>query len=461
MNQALQEAMAEADLTYEQLAVDVRRVAAEAGDSLRTGRSAVAKWVKGGRPAAPTAGYIAEAISRRLGRQVSPSELALAAPETRESDAEAELGLAPASDPVDMLRRLGDADMHRRKVLTSAAYSIAAAALPLGIDQAAEYQQRARATHRAGQAEIVAVRDMVSMFTRIDERHGGQHGRTAVVEYLRTDVAALCRATYASETERREALSTAASVAYLCGWKAYDGREHGLAQRYYNGALALTREADDAVHGAFILRIMAHNGMDIEQPAHTLALAEAAVNRVRGRVSPSTEALFTVTLARALAVAGRGTEAAAQLRLAQDQSSAGEPELPFWAALWGAPQATVASHTAKALRTLGDLSGAEAHYGASARAYGPSTPGSGDGGRRRIVALSIASQGHLQAAQGKADGACATWGEALKLLDGVRSARAADEVAGMRRRLHTLQRRGVRAAAELDEQARAWQRAHA
>ncbi|MGW0778911.1 hypothetical protein ACWD01_36130 [Streptomyces sp. NPDC002835] len=65
---------------------------------------------------------------------------------------------------------------------------------------------------------------MVEMFTRIDERHGGQHGgqhgRTAVVQYLSSDIAALCRSTFASEDHQCEALSTEAYVAYLCGWKA-------------------------------------------------------------------------------------------------------------------------------------------------------------------------------------------------------------------------------------------------
>ncbi|MFD8935311.1 hypothetical protein ACFV0R_08630 [Streptomyces sp. NPDC059578] len=295
---------------------------------------------------------------------------------------------------------------------------------------------------------------MTTLFTEIDERHGGQHGRTAVVQYLRSDVADLCRASFASQDTRDDALSTAACVAYLCGWKAYDAKEHGLAQRYYLQALALTREAGDDLHGAWTLRILAHNGMDVRQPRHALALAEAALTRVHGRVSPVTEALFVVTRARALAVAGRAKEAVAQIRSAHDLVLRDEPDdLPFWARLWGSPHATVASHTAKTFRALGDHANAETHYAASARTRG------GMPHQQRITALTLAAQGRAQAAQGHLEEACTTWHRSLDLCGDVRSARVTDEVRAIRSRLTTFRSRGVRAAELLDERARAWQKA--
>lgn len=452
-NEALYEALREAGMTYEQLAREVRLVAAESGDSLKTNKSAVAHWVKGKEPSPQTATYIAEAVSRKLGREVQPHGLGFA--DQAQTGPRPELGLGLGPDPVDMLRRLGEADIQRRSFLANAAYSVAAAALPLGVEQTVEYQQRARTARRAGHAEVAAVRDMLEMYTRIDERHGGQHGRSAVVQYLRTDVADLCRARFAREQDRREMLTVAAAVAYLCGWKAYDASEHGLAQRYYLQAYALTREAGNDLHGAWLLRILAHNGMDIRRPEHTLDLAEAALERVHGRVDPAAEALFAVTRARALANAGRGREAVAQTRAAQDLVLSGEQlEVPYWAALWGVASATVSSHTAKAFRALGDHANAEKHYAASAR-------GRRMGEHQRITALDLSAAAREQIAQGHLEQACGTWGEALDLLGGVRSARAADEVAGMRRKLSQFERRGVRVAVELDERARSWERAYA
>lgn len=447
-NEQLYEALREAGMTYEQLAADVRIVAAESGDSLRTNKSAVAHWVKGKQPSRQTVVYIAEALSRRLGREIAPHELGFGSKADR---AQAQLGLGLGPDPVDMLRRLGDADIHRRNLLTSAVYSVAAAALPLGVEQAVEYQQRARTGQRVGHAEVAAVRDMLEMYTRIDERHGGQHGRTAVVQYLRSDVADLCRARFASEPKHKDMLSAAASVAYLCGWKAYDASEHGLAQRYYLQAFALTREAGDDVHQAWILRILAHNGMDIKRPEYTLELADAALECVRGKTNPATEALFSVTRARALANAGRRKEAVAQLRHAQDLALRGdEAELPHFAALWGSARACVSSHTAKTFKALGNHADAERHYAAAARGRSGSQ-------FQRVTALTIAAQAGQQAAQGYLEQACGTWGESLDLFGGVRSARVVDEVARMRRQLSQFERRGVRFAAELDERARAWE----
>ncbi|WP_055525073.1 hypothetical protein [Streptomyces graminilatus] len=452
-NDALLEALREARLTYEQLATDVRAIAAESGDSLRTNRSAVAHWVAGRTIEPRTASFVAEALSRRLGRQLQPHDLELAAPETAQS--QSALGAHLGPDPVDTLRRIGEADIQRRKLLTGAAYSVVAAALPLGLDQALAYRARAAGGTRAGRAELDALRDMTSVFTALDERHGGQHGRSAVVQYLRSDVADLCRATFATEDEHREALSLAANLVYLCGWKAYDANEHGLAQRYYLQGLALTREADNDLHTAWMMRIMAHNGMDLRRPQHTLNLAEAALDRVRGRVSPVTESLFAVTRARALATADRGPEATAQIRRAQDLALTGDPaDMPFWAALWGAPRATVASHTGKTFEALGDHAHAEKHYADSTRARP-------NGGHQRITALDLAAQGRAQAAQGHLEAACSTWSRSLDMFGGVRSSRATKQISSIRRLLRVFDQRGVQAARDLDERARSWQAAHA
>ncbi|MGP3954277.1 twin-arginine translocation signal domain-containing protein [Streptomyces sp. 7N604] len=77
---------------------------------------------------------------------------------------------------------MGRADIERRDFLTKAAYSVAGAALPLGV--AGEIQAR---TERAltggivGAAEVEAVRDMVAMFTA----HRRAPWRAARAQYRR------------------------------------------------------------------------------------------------------------------------------------------------------------------------------------------------------------------------------------------------------------------------------------
>ncbi|MCX5174348.1 hypothetical protein [Streptomyces virginiae] len=76
-NENLAAVIAEAGVTYFALAREVRAVAAEAGESLSTAPSAVAYWVAGGTPSGRTGSYIAEALTRKVKRHVTTTEIGL------------------------------------------------------------------------------------------------------------------------------------------------------------------------------------------------------------------------------------------------------------------------------------------------------------------------------------------------------------------------------------------------
>ncbi|MGP3948102.1 hypothetical protein [Streptomyces sp. 7N604] len=454
-NQALQQAIRAAGCSYAELAREVRTVAAESGRTrLRTNSSAVSHWVSGTRPNDVTSAFLAEALSRKLGRPVTAEQLGLGTRGEAPDGREPAVASGPAGDPADALTRLGRADIERRTAVTSAAYSVAAAALPLGCadELAARGRSAALGSGTAGTGEIEAVKDMTRLFTAIDERYGGQHGRSAVVQYLVSDVAALCRARFRTENQRREMLSAAASLAYLAGWKAYDAGEMGLAQRYYLQAYRLTQEADNELHGAFILRILAHHGLEAGRPEHTLALIDAALDRVKGRTDPATESLYVITRARALAAEGIRREAVAEsARAARMVEGADESEMPYWAALWGSAAACVEAHTAKAAVSLGEFAAAERHFSRAVWSRSGSE-------YQRIAALSVAHEGSMQCRQGRLEQACDTWARALDMMTGVRSARVRGAVADMSEDLGPLMRRGARTALDFDERVRAWWR---
>lgn len=84
--------------------------------------------------------------------------------------------------------------MDRRQILTSAAYSVGALLLPADHMGEARRRQERATSGRIGWAEMEAVTDITSAFNRADEKLGGGFGRTAVVEYLATDVATYCGA---------------------------------------------------------------------------------------------------------------------------------------------------------------------------------------------------------------------------------------------------------------------------
>ncbi|MET8680029.1 hypothetical protein ABZW18_21200 [Streptomyces sp. NPDC004647] len=451
-NEALRAVLRESGLSYELLARRVRTIAAENGDrSLRTNSAAVTQWVKGTPPQPSTAAYVTEALSRKLGRLVTLAEIGL--PSTEDADT----SLSLAQDPVASLAHLGRADVDRRRFLSTTVYSVGALTLPLAAG-AAEATQRAEAAgagRASGQADVDTVREVTSVFSRADERLGGNNGRSAVVEYLSTDVATYLNGTFANDAVRRGMFSAAAELAYLAGWKAHDAGRDGLAQRYYLHAFQMTQESDPRAHAGYILRIMAHQAFDLGHHAHCVDLAEAALKRVRGQVDAGTETLFWLTLARAHAAEGDGRRALGAISKAEHLMSivrTGEP--PMWAVMGGSAEARASNQTAKALTQLGDMTAAAEQYQRSAQCWDPKR-------FPRIYALTLADLGQTQLARGHIDTACGTWSTALDHMGGMASARVRTAVGDIRSQLAVFRGRNATDARKLDERAAQWQAATA
>lgn len=445
MNERLAAVIAETGLTYAAVARSVVAVALEAGQQIRTNASSVHHWLNGTTPEPATQDFLIEALSRRLSRPLTPADVGLSSPDSR---ANADLGLSIGHDPMGTLALLGRADLDRRRFLVTSAYSVAASVLPLDyVSDIAGRSAAARAGKVVGAAEVEAVRDMTRMFTEIDERHGGRHGRAALIQYLLTDVAGLCKGRFRTEEDRAQMLSAAGAAVHLAGWKAYDAGEQGLAQRYYHQSYALAVESGVIGHDGFVLRTMAQQGMKLRHPQYTLALAESARSRAHGKVDAQTEALFAVTHAHALATAGQRREAVRQVQTARDYLiSAPGDDMPFWATSWGPAEATIRSRSAKVFSRLGDRKGAAENYAAAAAARPART-------YSRIHALDLNAQAKVELSEGSIEQACVTWGRALDSMAGVHSVRTKKAVTAMRRSLSPFRNRGVRAAQELDERA--------
>ncbi|MGW2328734.1 hypothetical protein ACWC5C_23690 [Streptomyces sp. NPDC001700] len=442
-NHQLRNLIAESGLTYQSLAKEVRAVAAECGAALRTNKSTIEHWISGAVPAGDTGRYLAVALSRQLGRLLTLHDLGLA---PREEDDD-NLGLSLAEDPLDALLPMWSHELDRHRFLTSSAYSVAAAGLPLSyVREVADRTATARTGRTIGMAEVEAVRDMVRLFSEMDERHGGQHGRSALVQYLRDDVAPLCRGRFHSDKVRQHMLSAASRGVHLIGWKSYDAGQQGLAQRYYLQSYALAVESGIPGHDGFVMRTMAMQGLKLHRPEHCQGLAETGLNRAKGKVDVQTEALFRVVHAHTLAKSRQRQRAVAEAERARALLAAERgDEVPFWALTWGPPPASVYSRNAKVYETLGDRKAAAEQYARAAA----SRPAS----YARIVGLDLVASAEMQLKGGSIEQACATWNRAMDHMDGVRSVRARKAVTRMRSDLARFRARGVRCAAELDERA--------
>ncbi|WP_235980171.1 hypothetical protein [Streptomyces albidus (ex Kaewkla and Franco 2022)] len=99
-NRALRSLLAETEWTQEAFARAIGRLGTEAGVRLGYDRTSVAHWLRGSRPSPRVQGFIAEALSRRLGRPVAVTQLGMGdgssgGPGPRSSDGSAEASGRP------------------------------------------------------------------------------------------------------------------------------------------------------------------------------------------------------------------------------------------------------------------------------------------------------------------------------------------------------------------------------
>ena len=440
-NSRLRDSISAAGCTYDALARDVRRIAAENGELLQTNKSAISHWVGGARAPSGRAGqYLAEALSRRLGRVVTRTELGLHSP-----DAEP----PPDIDPVTAVTDLGRADVERRQFLAIAAFTTAGVAMPLQHDHEATSRMLRARTARSlvGSDDIDVVRQITAAFSAADERLGGGHGLTTVTAYLADTAAPMLRGRFPSEALRQAAFGAVAELAYLAGWKHHDLGHEGAAQRYYQVGYQLACEADPHGHAAWMMRTLAHQSLSLKQPHHCVDLVEGALARGLGHVDGQTEALLHITHARAYAAVGENPLAARALLAAEDALLREDGPQPSFSRVSGPAAGTVASHTARTLTDLADHIGTEQQHRDALTRWDPEK-------YKRVHALTHADLGDSLAAQARADEAVAAWTQALLLMEGMTSDRTRKAITSIRSTLAIYQHRRVPGAADLARRAR-------
>jgi transcriptional regulator with XRE-family HTH domain len=440
-NSRLRDVIEAIGCTYEALAKDIRRIAAENGEILQTNKSAVSHWANGTRvPTGRTGLYLAEALSRRTRRPITLVEIGLRAPET---------AVSQEPDPVLAATDLGRADVERRRFLAVAAFTTAGVAMPLLYDHEATARMlRARTSDSlVGLEDVDVVRQITAAFSAADERLGGGHGLTTVTAYLADTAAPMLRGRFPNEPLRQAAFGAVAELAYLAGWKHHDLGQEGAAQRYYQVGYQLACEADQRGHASWMMRALAHQALSLKQPHHCVDLVEGALTRGLGHVDGQTEALLHITHARAYAAVGEKPAAARALLAAEDALLRDDGPQPSYSRVSGPAAGTVASHTARTLTDLADHVGTEQQHRDALVRWDPEK-------YKRVHALTYADLGDSLAAQARADEAVAAWAQALTLMEGMTSDRTRKAITSLRSTLSIYQRRKVPGAAELARRAR-------
>jgi tetratricopeptide (TPR) repeat protein len=394
--------LAEACCSGAELARSVNRIGAESGMSLRYGRASVAQWLSGTRPRPPVPGLVAEALTRRLGRVITPDDLGY--------DADQPWDIDPV---LDLCTLAGETD-HR-------VYQMSALSVPAQ-RTSSEIATTGSSAIRIGAGEVTAATTMLQLFAATEAAIGAADTRPVTANYLSTTISAWLRAP-APDQVHRDLLSVAARLAYLCGFQCVDDEKDGAAQRYYRAALQLSAEAGDMIARAVVLRGMSYQAHTLGHHTQALALAEAAHTAGTG-APPSTRAFLLGQLALACAATADRHRAVTHLRTAEYDLLRATDDT---AAVGVHHEASLAHQLAATRANLGDRAGAITALHRSLR-HRPAT-------ERRSRALTLARLAELQLQQGELEEAVVTWHRFLDDYPGVNSARAHTALANLRGRV--------------------------
>jgi len=311
-------------------------------------------------------------------------------------------------------------------------------------------RERQLATHRQttgvriGLADVARFRTTLDTFARLDDKFGGGHVRTALIQYLSDDASRLLRGCY-TEAVARDLFSAVAEGTLLAAWMTYDSMpESALAQRYFVQALALSQAGNDRMLGASVLDAMSHQATYTGRYAEAANLARAAAAGTRGIATATLTSHFHVMEARALARLGDAKACDHALAEAVREFERRKPEGdPNWIQYFD--DSELAAEFGHCLRDLGRPLDA-AQY---ARRSFPSAAAGVTLLRSDFFAMMVLADVHMDA--GNPEEACSVALNALSAGEQIRSARCVNYLRDFRQRLARLEK--SRLAVDFNEQA--------
>lgn len=414
--------MSEAGLSNKALARAVRDLSASRRLPVRCDHTAVSRWLAGTQPRAATAALVTEVLSARTGRSLSGDEAGFRG----RQHVDERTGLSYPDDAAGSaaaLTMLWQADQDERPTIVSAPV-VSSAWFEASLHWLVRMDVRSRSAEagvRVGVADVDRLRATVAAFVEMDDRFGGGHARRALVEYLRSDVAALLVGSY-TETTGRLLQREAAEATLLLAWMSYDAGRNGLAQRYFIQALRLAQAAGDLMLAGSVLDAMSHQATFLGRHREAATLARAARQGTAGRATPTLTAHFHAMEARAHAAGGDSAAAYRSLseavRLFERRSPGDDPD---WISYFN--DAELSAEFAHCFRDLERYEDAVTYAQQSATGSA----------RSDFFTSMVLAAGHLGA--GDIEQACLVAGDALVAGRALRSARAAEYVAAFRRQL--------------------------
>ncbi|NJQ00562.1 sporulation protein [Streptomyces zingiberis] len=304
-NHRLAAVMAEAGASNKGLARRVRDIAALRGVHVGTTHVAVQRWLDGGGIQPQTAVFLADALSEKTGRRITPTDIGFPGMKSGSPSSVARIGYArslpEALEQLNGLTQLRPEDEQAGADLLPEG-DVNAAVLSWLVSRPDGFTSEASQGRRVGMRDVAAIRTAADMFMHLDFKFGGGHGHKALRHYFREDVLPLLNGSYSSRVGKA-LYEAAAETAQLLAWTAYDTGNHSIANRYMVATLRLTQVIDDRTMGARILTNMSHQANYLGQVPRAVQLARASLEGGRGTATPRAMALFAAHEARALSTA--------------------------------------------------------------------------------------------------------------------------------------------------------------
>ncbi|MFF4429785.1 hypothetical protein ACFYZ4_11535 [Streptomyces sp. NPDC001513] len=266
-------------------------------------------------------------------------------------------------------------------------------------------------------ATLQALRSSIEDYWRLDDEHGGETLRPAVVGQLRY-VEGLLKGQRPTPIQNG-LYGIAAELARLTGWTYFDARQYQQARAYFSEALQLAREIHDHPFMANVLACMSLQATYQDKPADALALVSAAQDQARAATGATPRVRTMLAMREAFAHATLGDRKATHNAISEAHSQferirEGDPD-PAWVTYFDEPKLIV--DTGIAHGRLGEAAIAEPLI---ADALALEDPANQRG--RAFHAFWLA---RTQLQRGKLDQACHTAIEALVPAAAVSSERVA------------------------------------
>ena len=256
---------------------EVRAIAAHHGHTLACDHNHVRRWREGHASRAVPPQFIAEALSRRLGRGLSLSDVGMDA-QGRIPSAQGMLEFA--SSPAEILSAThalcAQSEAQERTQPNGPLTVLAPAVLRWLVVPPPNAPARHQPGRPVTSGDIDRVRSTMGAFDQIDRRSGGVVARLPAVEFLRVGVVPLLGAHYTGPTGR-ELFSAAAQCAYGIARYTFDADLPGLASRYAVLALSMAHQADDLLLGAYVVGLLAEQALLADSPQIALTYVSAAL----------------------------------------------------------------------------------------------------------------------------------------------------------------------------------------